>query len=175
MTEEIVPAFFVLQVPPVSNIIYDIRLPPSTLRSAPYAPFYIAAYSGLDAPFAPSRPSSIRIMSKDFPWALDVDETTAGAGVTCREVLDALYDSLQTPLADHEWGFSSDDLRQRILRAWRRRGPLHSGNMTLLKRVDLLGGRCKLQGFCRDEDFVVRRSFPGARSVTDTWIARFMH
>ncbi|KAJ7665696.1 hypothetical protein B0H17DRAFT_951246, partial [Mycena rosella] len=95
--------------------------------------------------------------------------------VTCREVLVALYDSLQTPLADHEWGFSSDDLRQRMVRAWKRRGALDGGRVSLLKRVDLLGGRCKLQGFCRDTDFAAHRFLPGTRPVPDTWVVRFMH
>ncbi|KAJ7467155.1 hypothetical protein FB451DRAFT_1009354, partial [Mycena latifolia] len=153
-------------------IVYDIRLPPSTLRSAPCAPFHITAHSDLDVPFDPSQPASIRIISKEFPWALDVHETARGAGVSCRAVLATLYDALQTPLTDHEWGFSSDDLRQRMVRAWTRRGMLEGRN-TPLKRVDLLGGRCKLQGFCIDKDFVTHRNLPGTRPVQDTWIVRF--
>lgn len=95
--------------------------------------------------------------------------------MTCREVVSELYGALQAPLADSEWGFSSDELRGRILKAWKRRAALDGQRITLLKRVDLLGGRFKLQGFCRDEDFVARRLFPGIRPVPDTWVVRFMH
>ncbi|KAJ7091978.1 hypothetical protein B0H15DRAFT_777959, partial [Mycena belliarum] len=157
-------------------IVYDIRLPPSTFRCAPCAPFRITR-SDLDVPLDPSRPASIRLISRDFPWAFDVHETSRGAGVSCRAILASLYDALQAPLADHEWGFSSDDLRQRMVRAWERRGPLEGGTMAripFLKRVDFLGTRCKLQGFCRDKEFVSRRVLPGTRPVPDTWIVRFM-
>jgi hypothetical protein len=164
-----------LQVPLISNIIYDIRLPPSCLRSAPNAPLRIASSADLDIPFAPSRPASIRIISREFPWAIAVSEGTRGAGVSCWEVLVALYDSLQMPLADHEWGFSSDDLRQRMVRAWKLRESAGSGQAALLKRVDLLGGRCMLQGFRRDGEFTAQRLYPGTRLVPDTWTVCFVH
>ncbi|KAJ7475406.1 hypothetical protein B0H11DRAFT_1727684, partial [Mycena galericulata] len=117
--------------------------------------------------------ASIRIISKEFPWAFDVYEGTRGAGVTCRDVVSVLYDALQLPLTDTDWGFASDDLRQRIVRAWKRRGSLDGG--LILKRVDLLGGRCRLQGFRKDEDFAGHRLFPGTQPVTDTWVACLMH
>ncbi|KAJ7760998.1 hypothetical protein B0H16DRAFT_1262199, partial [Mycena metata] len=71
--------------------------------------------------------------------------------VNCQEVISSLHNALHVPLVDSEWGFSSDDLRQRMVEAWRLRDSLNGGEITALKRVDLLGGWCKLQGFCRDE------------------------
>ncbi|KAJ6507263.1 hypothetical protein C8R47DRAFT_1037070 [Mycena vitilis] len=176
-SEESFPASLVLQIPPISNIVYDIRCPPSTLRSAPASPFNITRHSGLSAPFTPSRPASVRIISKEFPWTFDVHERTRGSGVTCQDIISALYGALQAPLAENEWGFCSDDLRQRIIRAWKRRESQvgrRSGAESSLKRVDLLGSRCKLRGFCRDEAFVARRLFPGTQPLPDTWIVRFM-
>ncbi|KAJ7782376.1 hypothetical protein DFH07DRAFT_321836 [Mycena maculata] len=145
------PACF---VPPISNIIYDIRYPPPTLRSVPCSPFRITGYSDFesDEPFTPSRPASIRIISKEFPWTFEIHESTRGAGVTRREIISGLCDVLQTPLTDTDWG--SDDMKERMVRVRKHRGFLDGG--LTLKRVDLLGGRCKFQGFCKDEDFVAQ-------------------
>ncbi|KAJ7933824.1 hypothetical protein B0H13DRAFT_683682 [Mycena leptocephala] len=169
------PASLFLYIPPIANLIYNVRCPPSTLRAAPYSLFHTTTYSDLALPFVPSRPASIRIISKELPWAFDVPEGTRGAGVTCQEILSTLYRALQAPLTDSEWGFCSDEMRQRMERAWRRRDSLDGRRVTSLKRVDLLGSRCKLQGFCKDDDFVAQRLFPGTQPLPETWIVRFIH
>ncbi|KAJ7071932.1 hypothetical protein C8F01DRAFT_1243033 [Mycena amicta] len=175
-----------LHVPPVSHISYDVRYPPSTLRnSAPSSSSSVTVgfkFSDLNVPFCPSstgkRPIAIRVISRDFPWMVDV----RGTGViTCQEVLIALYECLQTPLTDTEWGFASDNLRARIVRAWKRRHAAELDNEPL-RRVDLLGARCKLQGFCRDEEFARRRILPGRGNRVrdedaygvDVWIVKFI-
>ncbi|KAF7315880.1 hypothetical protein MIND_00104500 [Mycena indigotica] len=176
------PIALPLHVPPTSHISYDVRCPPSTIRVSPSTqntragPAY--RFSDLNIPFCPSsrpikRPHSIRLISKDFPWAIEV--CSIGA-ITCQEILIALYDSLQTPLTDTDWGFASEELRGRIFRAWERRHtPTPDGGP--LRRVDVLGTRCRLQGFCRDEEFATKRSLPGQESrgeLVDTWIVKFM-
>ncbi|KAJ7646752.1 hypothetical protein FB45DRAFT_781085, partial [Roridomyces roridus] len=167
------PTYFLLQVPPISNITYDLRLPPSTLR-----PTLLQGYLNFDEPFSISslRPRSIHLISKDFPWTVVIHESTRGAGVTCRDAVCGLYDALQVPLTDVDWGYVSESerRRERVLRAWKRRERLLKG-ATGLKRVDLLGRRCRLQGFRKDEDFVRRRVFPGTRRVVDTWVVCFVH
>ncbi|KAJ7121353.1 hypothetical protein C8R43DRAFT_1076800 [Mycena crocata] len=175
ITSESFPTSFVLRVPPISNIAYDIRCPPATLRSDQFSTFHITTYFDLDIPFDTSRPASIRIISNEFPWTFHVHEGMRGAGVTCREVVSSLYDALQAPLSDTDWGFSSNEQRGRMARAWKRRHSLDGGRSTCLKRVDLLGGRCRLQGFYRDEDLVAQKSLPGMQPVSDTWIVCFTH
>ncbi|KAF7322050.1 hypothetical protein MKEN_00728000 [Mycena kentingensis (nom. inval.)] len=162
----------VLQVPPLSHIAYDVRCPPSTLRSSSDSEL---KFSHLDIPFCSSCPRTIRLVSRDFPWSIDVRASDPWAAVTCQDVLRTLYEFLQAPLTDSDWGFCSDKIRRRMLRAWKRRharildpGPL--------RRVDLLGGACKLQGFYRDEQFSRQRMFlrREERERVDVWVVKFM-
>jgi len=159
---------------PTVPVVYDIRFPPSTLRFPRSSPYYRYSNSDLVVPLTPSRPRLVRIISKQFPWAFDVDYTERGESysVTCLDVLTALHDALQETLADHEWGLADRVRKERMLRARSRRMRAER-RLTLLKRVDWLGSHSLFKGLEKDEIFARGRMCPGTLEVSETWVVKF--
>ncbi|EEB93935.1 hypothetical protein MPER_07343 [Moniliophthora perniciosa FA553] len=54
--------------------------------------------------------SHMRLISKSFPWAIDIVHTTP---ITCDMVWEALHNGLQQHLADSEWGIAVEDEKLR--------------------------------------------------------------
>jgi len=60
-----------LAVPP-ANIIYDVRLPPSSLCLSASSSWHFHTSSALYGPVTPACPSIVRLISRSFPWTVDV-------------------------------------------------------------------------------------------------------
>ncbi|KAJ7072000.1 hypothetical protein C8F01DRAFT_1102141 [Mycena amicta] len=146
-----------------TQVRYDVRkkaraeLPPQT-----YAPNRLLFATSSSA-------SHIRLISKAFPWSIDITSSTP---VTCEAVWDALYTALQQHIADSEWGIIIGDkkLRETIERAWRKRQ--ESDGDTKVKRIDWLGSSTVFKGLDKMEEFTEMRLLPGAEPCAETWVVK---
>lgn len=136
----------------------------------------------LSSPASPDDPTlqHVRIISRDFPWHIDVD-TQRREGITCQKLLRAVHQSLQASLTGAEWEFADDRRKEKIRRAWTRR--MMAAHMRGLdpasvdqrvKRVDWLGSRYLFWGLQNDPEFVEHSWRPGSGHVEHTWVIQFV-
>ena len=124
--------------------------------------------------------SEVRIVSKAFPWTLDV-RGRPGEVLTVGTIWDALHALLQEPVADSEWGavlVYDKGKREGILKAAkerieheRKQGKPGAGAVPL-KRIDFLGEHTLFRGLERDETFEEHRLLPGAKAAAEIWVAK---
>ncbi|KAG1736012.1 hypothetical protein EDB19DRAFT_1723123 [Suillus lakei] len=189
---------------PYVPLVYDIRYPPTSLWFPPSSPYAGRGYELLRIPLTPARPKQIRLISQDFPWSFDIGPKPSAVeqGVTCLEVLTALYAALHHPLSDTEWGTAAEDKHESLVRARDRRlnmSPALRGRSNskasvtarrrvrfasdvdaqpaqrepAILRVDWLGSLVAFGGLVKDEAFARRRLIPGAREPPETWVVKF--
>jgi len=179
-----------LALPPTPLIlIYDLRYPPSSLRFPSSSPYAGCGIETLRVPLTPARPRQIRLISPDFPWALDIGDVRGGReGVTCLEVITTLHSALQRRLTDTEWGAAGEDKRASLLRSRNSRLATvekprvrfadevrgHEQRDSTLLRVDWLGPCVNFWGLVKDEEFVKRRRIPGEEERPETWVVKFL-
>jgi len=115
----------------------------------------------------------IRIISKSFPWSIDIKAASRSAApfITCDHIWDALYSALQENIADSEWGLivTDGELKKRVESAAKKRD--HDDGRKL-KRIDLLGRATMFKGLEKDRDFARDRLLPGSDPCADTWVVR---
>ncbi|KAF8828694.1 hypothetical protein HHX47_DHR3000278 [Lentinula edodes] len=111
----------------------------------------------------------IRLISKAFPWSIEIKSTTP---ITCAAVWDALHSALQENIADSEWGMLAGEkkLRETIEKAAKKRG--QSDADKALKRIDWLGDATIFRGLEKVEDFQKIRLLPGSDLVAETWVVK---
>ncbi|KAJ7451742.1 hypothetical protein B0H11DRAFT_875032 [Mycena galericulata] len=146
-----------------TQVKYDVRkkarheIPPATFL--PNRHLFATANSS----------SHVRLISKSFPWSIDVVSNTP---VTCEAIWDALHAALQQHLADSEWGIVIGDkkLRDTIEKAAKKR--VESDADSRLKRIDWLGGQTIFKGLDKIEEFQELRLLPGAEDCPETWVVK---
>lgn len=108
---------------PRMPLVYDLRYPPDSLYFAPSSPYAGRGSEFLQVPLTPTRPKQVRLISRDFPWAIDISPEPGAKEqvVTCLGVLSALHAALQRPLSDTEWGIATEDKHASLIRARDRR------------------------------------------------------
>ncbi|KAJ7217698.1 hypothetical protein GGX14DRAFT_549959 [Mycena pura] len=148
-----------------TQVRYDVRkkarndIPPAT-------------YVPVRGQFATATSAShVRLISKAFPWSIDVMSNTP---VTCEAVWDALHVALQQPIQDSEWGFivGEKKLRETVDKAARRRAETDGEETLTLKRIDWLGSNTIFKGLDRLEEFQEVRLLPGVEPCTETWVVK---
>lgn len=144
---------------------YDIRnKPKETIQASTY-------YQNCQvAALAKSNVTHMRLISKAFPWTIDVK----GSVITCEIIWDAIYCALQEPLADSEWGMvvgdKEKDRREAIVKAAGKR-ELKDGDKRL-KRIDWLGDATLFKGLEKDDDFEKLRLLPKGQPCGETWLLK---
>ncbi|KAG2139245.1 hypothetical protein DEU56DRAFT_324348 [Suillus clintonianus] len=107
---------------PCLALVYDLRYSYTSLQFRRFPRNAGLGYGHLRfIPLTPARPKQIRLISKDFPWAFDIEPSPKEEYITCLTVITALYNALQLPLEDTEWGAAGEDKRARIIEARNRR------------------------------------------------------
>ncbi|KAJ6476014.1 hypothetical protein C8R47DRAFT_1141987 [Mycena vitilis] len=117
-----------------------------------------------------SSAAHVRLISKAFPWSIDVMSNTP---VTCDAVWDALYTALQQHIADSEWGMlvnTDKKLRESIEKAAKKRA--EADGDTKLKRIDWLGSNTIFKGLDKMEEYTELRLLPGEDSCIETWVVK---
>ncbi|KAG7099230.1 hypothetical protein E1B28_001096 [Marasmius oreades] len=113
--------------------------------------------------------TNMRIISRSFPWAVDI---VSAVPITCQMVFDALYAALQHPLADSEWGLAIGDkkLKESIEKSAKSRADKDGDKA--LKRIDWLGDGTHFKGLEKIEEFEKARLLPGKPAVGETWVVK---
>jgi hypothetical protein len=143
---------------------YDVRnMPKDAILSTTYN-------TNCHTPCLATPTSHIRLISKSFPWTIDVK--SAHSSITFELLLDAIYYGLQEPLADSEWGMAvaDKDQREMILKAAKKREEKDKDKR--LKRIDWLGENILFKGLEQDGDFEKLRLLPRAQGCPETWVVR---
>lgn len=114
----------------------------------------------------------MRLISKDFPWTIDIIPRRISDVITCGDVWKALHAGLQEKLKDSDWGYLNIQAeghmtnRKAVVDAMEQRG----GENPI--RIDWLGDRNIFKGLEKDDGYARRRLLPGEESCEETWIAR---
>ena len=116
-------------------------------------------HSGRNAPATFPRVTSLRIISRSFPWPIDVPATNHMSGVTCGDVIEAIHASMYTRLSQGQYDNTSRQQRRLLSESfYHNRSTAHGvpgGRLqqTLL-RCDWLGQDTMFGGLVDDERFV---------------------
>lgn len=147
----------------------DVRFQPSSEAGIPNATYY--AYRHAHATL--TQASFIRLISKDFPWSIDVK--TGGHPVTCNDVWNALHAALQQPLADSEWGALSHDASRakKVQKAAKQRQSEIDKDKGL-KRVDWVTDYFIFHGLEKDDEFAKRRLAYVDSECEETWVVKMV-
>jgi len=148
----------------------DVRFHPTTEAAISNATYYAYRHAHATA----TQASHIRLISKDFPWSVDIK--TSGHPVTCDDVWNALHAALQNPLADSEWGILSCDpsSAKKVQKAAKQRQSEVDKDKKGLKRVDWVGDNFIFRGLERDDDFAKRRLVYLDSECEETWVVKMV-
>lgn len=111
---------------------------------------------------------TLRLVCKDFPWPIEIENEW----VTCGVVWLSVYAALQHPITESEWAMASEKQRDKIKRAVRHREAESGNNDMKPKRIDWLGDVTVFAGLVRDDTFVKQVTMPGRKDTVDTWVVR---
>ncbi|KAJ3561426.1 hypothetical protein NP233_g10203 [Leucocoprinus birnbaumii] len=103
----------------------------------------------------------MRLLSKQFPWCIEIKSEKA---IMCVDVWDAIWDALQQPMLDSEWGelCTRGDVGknhiEKIRMANKRRCAENSLADERILRCDYLGEDIWFLGLEKDESFTLKRA-----------------
>lgn len=148
----------------------DVRFHPSTEAAVSNKTYYATRHAFVTA----TQASHVRLISKDFPWSIDVK--TNGHPVTCGNIWDALHAALQEPLADSEWGALSHDpsRAKRVQKAAKQRQTDGVDKDKILKRVDWVAEAFVFRGLEKDDEFAKRRLAYVDNECEETWLVKMV-
>jgi len=151
-----------------THVRIDLRKPPPVddLKSPNY---YVYGHAQATEDRAPH----IRLISKDFPWSVDI-QTKYDEPVTCEDVWRSLHSLLQHPVADSEWGMVCMDKERakKIEKAAKKRQETDKDKDKQLKRVDFLAESFIFRGLERDDEFINRRTAFFNGSCPETYVVK---
>ena len=115
----------------------------------------------------------MRLISKFFPWTIDID---SGSAITVGDVWDALYCALQEPIVNSEWGFITRDLKlkEQVENAMAKRVAGDPMADKRPKRIDFLGETTLFRGLEKDDEFAKAMLLPGSKAWTETWVVKLI-
>jgi len=147
-------------------ILWDVRLPPETIRISRGPSRNINRLVDQAAISPPW--TFMRLRSSLLPWIV---ECTSPSGVTLRDVLDGIYECLRQKIEIDDWQDASVEFQNRALEAWKRR----------CKMVGEMDGRAarvreERRGICRVDWLLWDFEWLGmtrSKSELETWDIHF--
>ncbi|KAI0628793.1 hypothetical protein C8Q77DRAFT_340191 [Trametes polyzona] len=127
-------------------------------------------HDGRYAPATWPRVTSLRLVSRSFPWTIGIPATQPAIGVTCGDVIEAIHTAMYTRLSQSQFDRASRQERRRLSESfYHNRSTAHgvpggSLQQTLL-RCDWLGHDTMFGGIVDDEP-LVREVCRGAMPCT---------
>ncbi|KAG6874512.1 hypothetical protein C0995_010422 [Termitomyces sp. Mi166 len=144
-----------------TRLQWDVRYPPSHIHPTMF-------FQHRHTTAMQTSVKKMRIISKAFPWTIDINSHVP---ITCEMVWEGLYQGLQQPIVDSEWGMLCSmkrTQREAVEKAAKKRRDANPEDKQPLKRIDYLGEATMFGGLGQDEEFAKLRSFPGSAAVPDT-------
>ncbi|KAI6043405.1 hypothetical protein EDC04DRAFT_2562853 [Pisolithus marmoratus] len=140
-------------------IQYDVRSSPSHILPTVPRLSDTSAFSSVSP--------TIRIISPSFPWSVDIPRR-----VSCAAVFEELYNMLQKPITDSEWGSICGGSRYRsIMQAAKAR--TRRDRVVKVRRIDWLGDKTTFKGLKKDSEFEKKRLLPGMAPCPEPWVVKF--
>lgn len=108
------------------------------------------------------RMSGIRIISRAFPWMIDIKSEAAGKAITCRDVLDQLHNYLGTLLSPLEMDDVTLEHRSAMSAAYRASRSHQIVSQEYkdspgMRKIDWLCKTTVFEGIEEDKDYIVDR------------------
>ncbi|KAG6826533.1 hypothetical protein H0H93_016432 [Arthromyces matolae] len=157
------PDLLFLLASDMTRLQWDVRYKPDSIHASTYFQYRHAIATQKSA-------KKLKIISKVFPWSIDIDSHVP---ISAEMVWEAIYQGLQVPIADSEWGMllmMKKAQKEALEKAAKKRMEEHPEDKEPLRRVDFLGDATKFKGLDRDEEFVKQRALPGSGVFNDTWV-----
>ncbi|TDL21426.1 hypothetical protein BD410DRAFT_789868 [Rickenella mellea] len=155
--------------PWTSPVVFDVRKLPQD--GIAFSDARSAETAALGRPVLLSRASAIRIISREFPWVIDI-RRPANVPVTCLDLLTEIHDMLAVEVEHSEWG-GADAMKQRVIQR-AHVGRTGSGTVGKILRVDWLGPKVLFLGLATDDGLVKARLLPKRRrEFQETLVAVF--
>ena len=117
------------------------------------------SWANRNVPATWPRVKSLRLISKDFPWLIDVQARDPNCGVSCGDILDAIFQFLHQRISRAEYAAASTELQREISATYHHNRSTHPGvpGGTLragVHRFDFLGTATNFGGIVKNEDLV---------------------
>ncbi|KAF9539937.1 hypothetical protein CPC08DRAFT_717381 [Agrocybe pediades] len=115
----------------------------------------------------------MRIISKSFPWQIDI---VTHINVTVEDVWMSVYNALQQPIADSEWGFiiKEKDAKENVEKAMKKRLDADRNAEKVARRIDYLGDCTLFRGLEKDDEYAKKRLLPFSQKCEETWVIKLM-
>ncbi|KAF8894816.1 hypothetical protein BD779DRAFT_1609427 [Infundibulicybe gibba] len=115
--------------------------------------------TGRDEPATAPRVSSLRLVSRAFPWMIEVHARSLDTGVTCGDVIDTLDDSMHKLSTEKDWTPLTPVKQRAVRQAYNHNRSTASGVPggrlgRGLRRLDFLGHESMFGGIVKDDALV---------------------
>lgn len=163
------------------HLIYDLRdFPEKAAVNVKPRPVALSD-AHLDAPLTSPPTSAIKVISKEFPWEIDVESADENTPVTIADLINAVHEALQKHITSSEWWIVTDKVREQVTGHYVKNCERSSaGNPRKyevekpreknegLRRVDWLGDAVVMIGLEKDDAFAAQR-FRDKETRAITW------
>jgi len=164
------------------HLIYDLRdFPEKAMVNVRPQPVSLSD-AHLDAPLTSPPSNRIKVISKAFPWEIDVESADETVPVTINDLINAVHESLQKHISGSEWWIVTDQVREKVSAQYVKNCDRSSaGNPRRyeiekprektdgLLRVDWLLDNIVMMGLERDDSYAAQR-FRDKETRSITWL-----
>jgi len=164
------------------HLIYDLRdFPERALVNTRPHPVPLSD-AHLDAPITSPPKNSIKVISKAFPWEIDVQSAAEDVPVTVGDLISAVHECLQKHISGSEWWIVTDLVRDKVSAQYVKNCERSSaGNSRRyevekpreksegLLRVDWLLENIVMMGLEKDDAYAAQR-FRDKETRANTWL-----
>jgi len=164
------------------RIYYDIRDDPSRAMVETNPNRSVLSHMHLKSGVTQPNISSMKIISKLFPWEIDVSSGSPNVPVTVEDLINAVHETLQKHITNPEWWIVTQDVRDRVTKSYivnceapnvekrgRRLVTKARNRKEGLRRIDWLLDNCVMKGLVKDDTFAKSRNIgEGIRDTT--WV-----
>jgi len=164
------------------HIHYDLRDYPSRALVTTHPQLSLLSQGHLKASITNPATTGIKIISKNFPWEVDVESDRQGAPITVEDVVNTLHETLDKHIASSEWWIVTDEVRSRVAKQYERNcdaspsgSGRHRGEVEKprhksegVRRVDWLLDNFIMKGLEKDENLIQKR-VPDKSMRENTW------
>jgi len=125
--------------------------------------------------------AGIKIISKNFPWEIDVESDRSSAPITVEDVITSIHEALDKHIASSEWWIVTDEVRNRVAKQYERNCDASSGSSRHrgevekprhrsegVRRIDWLLDNFVMKGLEKDDAFIQKR-IPDRATRENTW------